>query len=43
MKDLPDAVLKVDVLNYEDADGQKMIGVDQGSLELKRKVRAAPG
>lgn len=38
---LPDAVLKVDVLNYEDANGQKMISVDRRSLELMRKVRAA--
>ncbi len=43
LKYLPDAVLKVDVLNYEDAYGQKMIAVDKGSLELKRKVRAALG
>lgn len=38
---LPDAVLKVDVLNYEDASGQKMINVDGRTLELMRKVRAA--
>jgi hypothetical protein len=43
LKYLPDAVLKVDVLNYEDANGQKMIDVDGGSLELKRMVRAALG
>jgi hypothetical protein len=40
LKNLPDAVLKVDVINYEDADGQRMIGIDQESLELKRKVRS---
>ena len=40
---LPDAVLKVDVLNYEDANGQRMVGTDPNSLELKRKVRAALG
>jgi len=43
LKYLPDAVLKVEVLNYEDADGQKMIGVDTESLELKRRVRASLG
>jgi hypothetical protein len=43
LKYLTDAVLKVDVLNYEDANGQKMLAVDKGSLELKRKVRAALG
>lgn len=43
LKYLPDAVLKVEVLNYEDADGEKMVGVDTETLELKRKVRAALG
>ena len=43
LKYLPDAVLKVDVLNYEDADGEKVIGVDTESLDLKRKVRALLG
>jgi hypothetical protein len=40
LKNLPDAQLKVDVLNFEDVNGQRMIAVDQGNLELKRKVRA---
>jgi len=40
---LPNAELKVDVLNYEDANGQKMISVDRRTLELMRKVRAALG
>ena len=43
LKYLSDAVLKVDVLNYEDANGQRMISIDKESLELKRKVRAALG
>jgi hypothetical protein len=40
LKNLPDAQLKVDVLNFEDVNGQRMIAVGQGNLELKRKVRA---
>lgn len=43
LKYLQDAVLKVDVLNYEDANGQRALNFDKGSLELKRKVRAALG
>jgi hypothetical protein len=38
---LSNAELKVDVVNFEDANGQKMIGIDPNSLELERKVRAA--
>jgi hypothetical protein len=41
LKNLPNAELKVDVLNFEDANGQRMVGIDRGSLELKRNVRAA--
>jgi hypothetical protein len=41
LKNLPDAQLKVDVLNFEDANGQRVIAVDRESLDLKRKVRAA--
>ena len=41
LKNLPYAELKVDVINFEDANGQKMIGTDRGRLELKRKLRAA--
>jgi hypothetical protein len=41
LKYLPDAKLKVDILNYEDADGTRMISIDRESLELKRKIRAA--
>ena len=41
LKYLPGAELKVDVVNFEDANGQKMIGIDQASLELARRVRAA--
>ena len=41
LKNLPNAELKVDVINFEDANGQKMIGIDRDSLELRRKVRAA--
>lgn len=41
LKNLPNSELKVDVLNFEDASGQRMIGFDRDSLELKRKVRAA--
>jgi len=41
LKNLPDAQLKVDIVNYEDASGQRMISVDRESLELKRKIRAA--
>jgi hypothetical protein len=41
LKDLPDAELKVVVMNFEDANGQNVIAVDNESLEQKRKVRAA--
>jgi hypothetical protein len=41
LKDLPDAELKVVVMNFEDANGQNVIAVDSDSLDQKRKVRAA--
>lgn len=41
LKDLPDAELKVVMLNLEDANGEKVVAVDRDSLDLKRKVRAA--
>ncbi len=41
LKDLPGAELKVVVMNYEDANGQNVIAVDNDSLEQKRMVRAA--
>jgi hypothetical protein len=40
-KDLPNAELKVVVTNFEDANGERAIAVDSGSLDLKRRVRAA--
>jgi len=40
LKNLTDAKLKVDVINFEDVNGQRVIGVDRQNLELKRKVRA---
>jgi hypothetical protein len=39
---LPNAELKVAVINFEDASGQKAIAVGRDSLDLKRKVQAAP-
>ena len=33
--------LKVTVMYFADATGEKVIGVDSVSLDLKRKVRAA--
>jgi hypothetical protein len=41
LKVLPNAELKVAVLNFEDATGEKVIAVDSGNLDLKRQVRAA--
>jgi hypothetical protein len=41
LKVLPNAELKVTVMNFADATGEKVIGVDSVSLDLKRKVRAA--
>jgi hypothetical protein len=41
LKYLPDAELKVVATNSEDASEQRLIAVDTGSLDLKRKVRAA--
>lgn len=40
LKDLPDAELKVVMLNFEDANGERMIAVDRDRLDLKRKVLA---
>lgn len=40
LKDLPDAELKVVVVNYEDANGEKMIAVNSDGLEFMRKARA---
>ncbi len=40
LKDLINAELKVSVLNFDDASGERMIPVDRDSLDLKRKVRA---
>jgi hypothetical protein len=41
LKVLPNAELKVTVVNFEDATGEKVIAVDSDNLDLKRKVRAA--
>ncbi len=41
MKDLVDAELKVVIINFEDANGVKMIAVDRERLRLERKVRAS--
>jgi hypothetical protein len=41
LKNLPNAELKVVVTNFEGANGEKMIAVDSGSLDLKRNIRAA--
>ena len=40
LKDLVNAELKV-VINFEDANGVKMIAVDRDRLGLERKVRAS--
>jgi hypothetical protein len=40
LKDLPNPELKVAVINFEDANGQRMITVDNDILDVKRKVRA---
>jgi len=40
LRDLPNVELKVVVVNFEDANGQKVIAVDSDILDLKRKVRA---
>jgi hypothetical protein len=41
LKVLPSAELKVAVVNFDDATGEKVIAVDSGNLDLKRKVRTA--
>ena len=41
LKDMPNAELKVTVVNFDNAIGEKMITVDSDSLEFKRKVRAS--
>ena len=41
LKYLPDAELKVVVINFEDASGLRLIAVDTASLEFQRKMRAA--
>ena len=41
LKVLPNAELRVAVVNFEDATGEKVIAVDSGNLDLKRKVRVA--
>jgi hypothetical protein len=41
LKVLPNAELKVTVVNFEDATGERVIAVDRDGLDLKRKVRAA--
>jgi len=41
LKDMPNAELKVTVVNFDNANGERMITVDSDSLEFKRKVRAA--
>jgi hypothetical protein len=41
LKYLPNAELKVAVLNFEDANQERVIAVDKDGLELKRRVRAA--
>jgi hypothetical protein len=38
---LPNAELKVTVMNFADATEEKVIRIDNVSLDLKRKVRAA--
>jgi hypothetical protein len=41
LKVLPNAELKVAVVNFEDATGEKVIAVDGGNQDLRRQVRAA--
>ena len=41
LKDLYNAELKVVVVNFEDANGERAIAVDTETLDMKRKVRAA--
>jgi hypothetical protein len=41
LKDMPNAELKVTVINFDNANGDRMITVDSDSLDFKRKVRAS--
>jgi hypothetical protein len=41
LKDLYNAELKVTVTNFEDVNGEKHLGIDIESLDVKRKVRAS--
>jgi hypothetical protein len=41
LKDLYNAQLKVIVMNFEDANGERATAVDADALDMKRKVRAA--
>lgn len=41
MKDLSNAELKVSVTNFEDVNGEKPLGIDIESLDVKRQVRAS--
>jgi hypothetical protein len=41
LKDLTNAELKVVVTNFEDVNGEKHLGIDIDSLDVKRKVRAS--
>lgn len=41
LKDMPNAELKVTVVNFDNANGTRMITVDSNSLDFKRKVRAS--
>jgi hypothetical protein len=41
LKDMPNAELKVTVVNFDNANGERMIVVDRDSLDFKRKVRAS--
>jgi hypothetical protein len=40
LRDVPNVELKVVVVNFEDANGQRVITVDSDVLDFKRKVRA---
>jgi len=40
LSDLTNAELKLTVINYEDASGEKVIAIDSNSLEVRRKVRS---
>jgi hypothetical protein len=40
LSDLTNPELKLTVINYEDASGEKVIAIDGNSLEVRRKVRS---